>query len=129
MGVSGCTRIRELGDSLFTLQGSGNVAVLSSADSETELVVRDLNAISPSPMDMQNLMITHERHPFLVEDIAAGWDVGRDVSADRVTDVLGTVGVELSSRVTIGLSRDQNLTVSRMRSPLTMFILVPSQKP
>ena len=78
---------------------------------------------------MQNLMITHERHPFLVEDIAAGWDVGRDVSADRVTDVLGTVGVELSSRVTIGLSRDQNLTVSRMRSPLTMFILVPSQKP
>lgn len=69
---------------VFTLQSSGNVVVLSSADSETELVVRD------------------ERHPFLVEDIAAGWDVGRDVSADRVTDVLGTVGVELSSRVTIG---------------------------
>jgi hypothetical protein len=46
---------------------------------------------------------TYERHPLLVEDVTAGGHVGSDISADGVTDVLGAVGVELSSRVAGGL--------------------------
>lgn len=70
---------------------------------------------------------THKRHPLLVEDVSAV-HVGRDVAADGVTDVLGTVGVELSSGVTLGLKRQRGPHSARLRRR-TMFILVPSQKP
>lgn len=44
--------------------------------------------------------MTHERHPLLVEDVSAGGEVGGDVAANGVALVLGTVGVELTTRVT-----------------------------
>lgn len=69
---------------VFTLESSCDVGGLGGTDSKTELVKGD------------------ERHPLLVEDVLSGRDVGSDVSSDGVTDVLGTVGVELSSRVTEG---------------------------
>ena len=47
---------------------------------------------------------THERHPLHVEDIFTRGEVGRHVSADRVSEVLGTPRVELSSRVTLRLA-------------------------
>lgn len=79
------TEALELLNSLLALEGGGHVGGLGSADSQTELVVRD------------------EGHPLLVEDVASGGDVGGHIATNRVTDVLGSVGVELSSRVTIGL--------------------------
>lgn len=38
----------------------------------------------------------HERHPLLVEDITSA-DTGCDVSTNGVSEILGSVGVELSS--------------------------------
>lgn len=68
---------------VLALEGGRDVVGLGGADSETELVVR------------------HERHPLLVEHVLTR-HVGRHVSSDRVSEVLGSVGVELSSVITVG---------------------------
>lgn len=70
---------------VLTLESSGDIGSLGGTDSKTELVVRD------------------ERHPFLVKDVVSGRNVGSDISTDGVTDIFGTVRVELSSSVTGGL--------------------------
>jgi hypothetical protein len=68
---------------VLALEGSGGAVDLGGTNTETELVERD------------------ERHPLLVEDILTGGKVGGDVSTDGVAEVLGSVGVELTTRVTV----------------------------
>ena len=108
-GVVGLVEVRNGHDELtshhvelvLALERSGDVGGLGGTDSQTELVERDLT-ISADRW-RQGVRKAYERHPLLVEDIATSWDVGGNVTTDRVTDVLGSVRVELSSRVTVRL--------------------------
>lgn len=47
------------------------------------------------------LVERYEAHPLLVEDILSR-DVRSDIASDRVSNVLGSVRVELTTRVTVG---------------------------
>lgn len=79
---------------MLTLESSGNVGSLGSADTETELIEPDLRSVTVG-------IPTHERHPLLVENIGTTY-IGGDVSTHGVAFVFGSVGVELTTSVTLG---------------------------
>jgi hypothetical protein len=91
---------------VLTLEGGGDVVVLGGTDTETVLVERDLDVSYTFLLQRLGKVkesYTYKAHPLLVEHVATGGHVGSDVTADGVTDGLGTVGVELTSSVAVGL--------------------------
>jgi len=62
----------------------------------------------------------------LVEDILTG-NVRGDVTSNRVSYSIGSVGVKLSSGISLGL--EISIDHDRCRGGHTMFMDVPSQKP
>jgi hypothetical protein len=86
---------------VLALERRRDIASLGRADTQTELVVRNLSLHQPHEVALGSS--THKRHPFLVKHVVACRYIGRHVTADRVTHVLGAVRVELSSRVSDGL--------------------------
>jgi hypothetical protein len=111
LSVSGRACCREAESLLFALELGSVGGVLGGADSHTVLVIRNLasargSSTQPS-VQRERKAVTHERHPLHVKDVLSSGDVRRHIAADRVTKVLGTPGVELSSGVTRGLDRQQ----------------------
>lgn len=70
----------------------------------------------------------YENTDLLVEDILTG-DVRGDVTSDGVSDSIGTVGVKLSSGISLGLQVSMKYLVFGRGKGRTMFMAVPSQKP
>lgn len=60
----------------------------------------------------------NEAHPLLVEDILSR-DVGGHISSNRVSDVLRAVGVELTTRVTVG-----DVDLGSVPEPVDLDVLV-----
>jgi hypothetical protein len=85
---------------VLTHQGGGRVLGLGGTDSETELVVRDER--HPLRCQQRPCRRTTETAYLLVKDILAG-NVRGDITSDRVSNSIGTVGVELSSGISLGL--------------------------
>ena len=87
---------------VLTHQSGGRVLRLGGTDSETELVVRDerhpLRERQRGSLQMQRGI----RTDLLVEDVFTR-DIGSDVTTDGVSDGIRSVGVKLSSRISLGL--------------------------
>ena len=81
--IGNCVGVYREGYVLLAHDAGGDTTPLGGTDPHTELVVAD------------------KRHPLFVKDVLAR-DVRGDVSTDGVSDVLGSVRVELTTRVTVG---------------------------
>jgi len=102
------------GSGLSVARGEGVVAVVSRHDElaahDVQFVLalkrgRDGGGLGSTNSDTE-LIVRHKAHPLLVENILSA-DVRSDVASDRVTQILRSVGVQLTPGVSV---RDVDLS-------------------